>query len=112
MCASRLVQEAVARTQRMCAVMLDTKGPYEVTIKRDPATPRPRSGGPDASPDDITLQGGPAPLSIAADQTVVLAGDDDDGEWEAEHPSVFPLSDAGFVTSLAPGDLVHVRSLS
>lgn len=75
----------MARTQRMCAVMLDTKGPYEVTIKRDPATPRPRSGGRDASPDDL-VQGGPAPLRIAADQTVVLAGDDDSGEWEAENP--------------------------
>jgi peptidoglycan/LPS O-acetylase OafA/YrhL len=45
-------------------------------------------------------QGGPAPLRIAADQTVVLVGDDDDGEWEAEHPSVLPLSDAGFLASL------------
>ena len=99
-------QEAVARTQRMCAVMLDTKGPYEVTVKRDPATPRPRGGGPDASPDD-DVAGGPAPLSIAADQTVVLAGDDG-AEWEAAHPSVLPLSDSGFLACLAPGDLVHV----
>ena len=100
------MQEAVARTQRMCAVMLDTKGPFEVTVKRDPATPRPRSGGPDASPDD-DVAGGPAPLNISADQTVVLAGDDD-AEWEASHPSVLPLSDAGFLACLAPGDLVQV----
>ena len=89
--------------------MVDTKGPYEVTIKRDPATPRPRAraGGADASPDD---EGGPAPLSIAADQTVILAANDGDGGWEEEHPSVLPLSDASFLVNLAPGDLVHVRA--
>ena len=99
-------QEAVARTQRMCSVMLDTKGPYEVTVRRDPATPRPRGGGPDASPDDYAA-GGPAPLSISADQTVVLAGDAE-AEWEAARPSVLPLSDPAFLAGLAPGDLVHV----
>jgi hypothetical protein len=67
------MQEAVARTKRMCAVMLDTKGTFEVTVRRNPATPRPGAGT--------------GPLRIEADQTVTLTADPA-ADWSADRPEV------------------------
>jgi hypothetical protein len=74
----------VQRTRRMCAVMLDTKGPFEVTVRRNPATPRSPShvhGGCGAAGNGLLV----APLAIEADQTVILSADHS-AEWTAEQP--------------------------
>jgi len=90
-----LLQDALCRSRRLCAVVLDTKGPLEVTVRRPAATPRAGS---------VEDQGA---LVISAEQTVILSGDLG-VSWSPETPDVLPLSDPCFLDVLAVGDLVHV----
>jgi hypothetical protein len=79
----------------MCAVMLDTKGLFECTVKRNAATPRspsataaaarPPAGAHRTSAGGTVGVGGPCPLTIEADQTVTLSADPA-AEWTPEQP--------------------------
>ena len=95
-----MIQEAIQRSGRLVAIMLDTKGEHEVIVRRSPSTPK---RGPHScqGPNDLS------PLRIAADQVITLSGDPG-VEWSPEAPETLPLSDPAFVAGLCINDTVHV----
>jgi pyruvate kinase len=95
-----MVQEAIKRSGRLVALMIDTKGQQEVIVRRSPSTPKSTPLSCE-SPNDLS------PLRIQADQVITLTGDPG-LEWSPESPETLPLSDAAFVAGLCLNDTVHV----
>ena len=96
-----MIQEAIKRSGRLVAIMMDTKGEQEVIVRRSPSTPKCSTPHSCASPNDLS------PLRITAEQIITLTGDAG-VEWSPETPDTLPLSDAAFVAGLCLNDTVHV----
>ena len=88
-----MIQGAIKRNQRLCAVMLDTRGEHEVTVRRGVL-------GAAAS------KGPQMPLHIHAEQVLTLLGESS-AKWLPEHPELLPVSEPAFVASLSVGDIVY-----
>jgi hypothetical protein len=80
------VVAASSSCRKLCAVMLDTCGPHEVTVRRDHSAP---------------------PMVIEAGAEVTLVGASAP-EWSTDAPLVLPLTEGRLLSRLVAGDAVHV----